>query len=122
MKGLYNKNYSGDAAFYYLTIKSSFLDINNIENPLSHDKIGIFKPPHLSPRIRAQSGLFTIQPDPRKPLNESLKQGAVKKYRIPFGAREKLRRELRLFGVHDSSVFPDLDGLSSYLQTILSEQ
>ncbi len=119
---LHNNEYNGDAAFYYLTIKSSFIDICEIHNPLSHDKVGIFKPPHLSPRIRAQSGLFTIQPNPRKPLNESLKPSAVRKYRIPFHAREKLRRELRLFGVHDASIFPDLDGLSSYLQTILSEQ
>ena len=115
-------DYDGGAAFYFLTIKSSFIDTSSVSEPLSHERVGIYKPSHVSPRIRAQSGLFTIQPNPRKPLNESLKEKAVRKYFIPREARETLRRELRLFGVHDASVFPDLDGLSSYLQSILAEQ
>ena len=119
---LTKSDYKGDAAFYFLTIKSAFVDTSKVSKPLEHDYVNIYKPPHVSQRIRAQSGLFTIQPAPSQPLNERLKKTAVRKYLIPFSAREEIRKELRLFGVHQASIFPDLDGLSSYLQSILSER
>jgi len=118
---LANETYQGDAAFYHLTIKSSFIDTNKNEDPLACEEVGIFKPPHHSPRIRAQAGVFTVQPKPRESLNKSLRKRAVTKYIIPRAAREQLRQELRLFGFHNASMFPDLDGLSRYLLTILSE-
>ena len=116
-----NENYDGGAAFYFLTIKESFIDPTQVTNPLTHQYVGLYSPTHISPRIRAQGGVFTIQPDPRQPLNERLKKSAIRKYRIPYEARENIRKELRLFGVHHASVFPDLDGLSAYLQQILGE-
>ncbi len=115
-------DYKGDAAFYFLTIKSAFVDTSVVTKPLEHGYVNIYKPPHVSERIRAQSGLFTIQPEPNQPLNERLNSKAVRKYLIPFSAREEIRQELRLFGVHQASIFPDLDGVASYLQTILSER
>ena len=118
---LTNPAYAGDAAFYFLTIKSAFIDVNKVKKPLSHNYVGIYKPPHISNRIKAQSGIFTIQPDPSQPLNERLTSKAIKKYRIPFAVREELRKELRLFGVHHASIFPDLDGLSKYLQNLMLE-
>jgi hypothetical protein len=117
-----NESYAGSAAFYFLTIKSSFIDTNKIRNPFDHQSVGLYSPPHVSQRIRAQGGVFTIQPDPRQPLNEQLRRHAVHKYRIPYESREDIRKELRLFGVHYASIFPDLDGLSAYLQQILGEQ
>jgi len=116
-----NENYDGSAAFYFLTIKTDFIDPNEITKPFEHQLVGLFSPPHVSQRIRAQGGVFTIQPDPWQPLNALLRPGAVLKYRIPYEARETIRTELRLFGVHHASIFPDLDGLSAYLQQILSE-
>ncbi|MEQ1528386.1 MAG: FRG domain-containing protein [Methylococcaceae bacterium] len=114
-------DYSGDAAFYFLTIKSAFVDPEKIRRPLDHTYVNIYKPSHISSRIKSQSGVFTIQPDPRQPLNERLKPKAIRKYSIKREARDELRKELRLFGIHQASIFPDLDGLSSYLQSILSE-
>lgn len=114
--------YQGDAAFYFLTIKSAFINTRTVTKPLKHDYVGIYKPPHVSRRIRAQSGVFTIQPDPREPLNQRLKKSAIRKYRIPHAAREEIRRELRLFGIHQAFIFPDLDGLSNYLQSVLLEK
>ncbi len=119
---LTKKDYVGDAAFYFLTIKSAFVDVNKVKKPLEHKYVNIYKPPHVSGRIRAQSGVFTIQPDPKQPLNERLKSKAIRKYRIPYAIREELRKELRLFGVHHASIFPDLDGLSKYLQNVMSER
>ena len=114
--------YQGDAAFYFLTIKSAFIDTSVVRKPLAHKYVGVFKPPHVTNRIRAQSGVFTIQPDPHEPLNNRLKSRAIRKYRIPCAAREEIRRELRLFGVHQASIYPDLDGLAGYLQSMLVER
>jgi len=119
---LTKKDYKGDAAFYFLTIKSAFVNTSEVTKPLEHKYVGIYKPAHISERIRAQSGLFTIQPEPNQPLDERLNSRAVRKYLIPYSAREEIRKELRLFGVHQASIFPDLDGLSSYLQHVLNER
>lgn len=113
------ENYDGSAAFYLLTIKSSFVDISDAENPFEYNKVAIYSPPHVSLRIANQSGVFTIQPEPKKPLNEFRR---VRKYRIPFDARELLRKELRLLGIHHSFIFPDLDGLSKYLYMLVSNK
>jgi hypothetical protein len=115
-----NSAYQGDAAFYCLTIKSNFIDTTSEPDPFSCRAVGIVKPSHVTPRIRAQSGVFTIQPEPTTPLNELLKPNRVRKYRIVEAARESLRKELLLYGVHHSSIYPDLDGLSAYLQLRIS--
>ncbi|MGO0110657.1 FRG domain-containing protein [Pseudomonas putida] len=119
---LVNPKYQGDAAFYFLTIKSSFINTDTIRKPFKHEYVGIFKPPHVTNRIKAQSGLFTIQPDPHQPLNERLKKSAIRKYKIPHSARDDIRRELRLFGIHQAFIYPDLDGLASHLQSMLIER
>lgn len=108
--------YEGDAAFYFLTIKSSFVGPECGASPLQYDGVGLFRSSHVTQRITAQGGVFSIQPDPRKPLNELLKSNQIRKYRILQAAREGIRRELMLYGIHHASVFPDLDGLSAYLQ------
>lgn len=115
-------DYDGDAAFYFLTIKSSFVDTNKNAKPLDYEKVGLYKPPYVSQRIRSQYGVLTIQPDPTIPLNKVLNPNRVKKYRIPNNARNDIRKELTLFGIHDASIYPDLDGLSKYLQTRIEER
>ncbi len=115
-------DYKGDAAFYFLTIKSSFVDTNRDTKPLDYEEVGLYKPPYISRRIRSQCGVLTIQPDPSKPLNESLHPSRIKKYLIPYSARSDIRKELTLFGIHDAFIYPDLDGLSKYLQTRIEER
>lgn len=113
--------YRGDAAFYFLTIKSNFVGLDAGISPFSCAEVGLYKPSHVTRRITAQGGVFSIQPDPKKPLNEFLHENRLRKYIITFSAREEIRRELMLYGVHHASIFPDLDGLSAYLQNRLSE-
>jgi hypothetical protein len=114
-------SYEGDAAFYFLTIKTNFVSPDTKINPFKYKNVGLYKPSHVTRRITAQGGVFSIQPDPKKPLNEFLRKGRIRKYKIKFSAREEIRRELMLYGIHHASMFPDLDGLSTYLQNRLSE-
>ena len=114
-------SYAGDAAFYFLTIKVSFVDTSSHSDPLTYPEVGLFSPPHVTPRLRAQHGVFTIQNDPNKPFDQLVPRKRVIKFRIPYTARDTLRRELRLFGFSHETIFPDLEGLSRHLQIMLHE-
>jgi hypothetical protein len=116
-----NSSFQGDAAFYFLTIKTSFIDPRAEPDPFRYDGIGILRPRHVTRRITAQGGVFSVQSDPWTPLNELLHVKRVRKYKITMSARESLRNELLLYGIHHASVFPDLDGLAMYLQLRLAE-
>lgn len=71
-----------------------------------------FFPSHVSPRLSAQSSMFTVHPlDGQAFSDESLL-----KVVIPASTKRKLMAKLVKFGIHQGSMFPDLDGLSKYLR------
>lgn len=72
----------------------------------------VYLPPHISPRIRAQSGAFTIHADPTK----TLKGNELTKIRIAKEARNDCKWALYKSGIHAKSLFPDLDGLAGWLK------
>lgn len=72
-------------------------------------------PSHVNPRIIAQDGLFTFHPGTGNKPFESPK---LDKIVIPAKSRKRLKRELYHYGVHDASMFPSLDGLSSHLKWV----
>lgn len=115
-------DYKVGSAFYILNYKHGHIYSGEDMNPFELDKVWLFFPPHISRRISSQGGLFTIQPNLRKPLNEQIEPDHIQKYRILPDTRDDIRRELRLYGVHSASMFPDLNGISAYLQTLLSER
>jgi hypothetical protein len=87
------------------------------EGPLKCDSVAIFQPRAVVPRIVRQGGLFTVHGPPEKSL-ESLKGERIvtlKKIVIARSYRTKLLADLARYGVTSASLFPDLDGLSSYL-------
>jgi hypothetical protein len=116
-------DYDGSRAFYRLTLKSGaeIIEPQDDPDPFAMQRVCGFYPPHVTCRLPSQSGLFTIQPDPYKPLDELLPPNRLKKFRISAEARDTIRAELRLLDVHQASVFPDLDGLCAYLQSTLTE-
>lgn len=74
-------------------------------------------PNFVSPRIRAQEGLFVACPNVEIPLDQQLPdKWVIKKYSIPETSKAKIRYELFRLGIHESSLFPDLDGLASRLK------
>jgi len=110
-----NNDYDGSSAVYFLIYKTPPLDNHKDINPLDIKGSAIFWPPHTTPRIKAQSGVLTIQEDPNIPFNYGSR---LTKYIIPYKLRIKLRSILNNYGIHDSSMFPDLDGLGSHLKKI----
>jgi hypothetical protein len=89
---------------------------NIYPDPMTCDGILIFRPSGVVPRIVRQGGLFTIHNPPTSPL-EDLPSGVVTLQRIVIGKRYRARllSDLAFYGVTSASLFPDLDGLSSFL-------
>lgn len=85
-------------------------------NPFKIDTIYNVQPMVVSPRIQAQSGEFTAHPN-GEPISSCLgSDDHILKIRIPANRRFRLLVQLDFSGVSRKSLFPDLDGLASYLR------
>jgi len=83
--------------------------------PDKHDKLDelddvmLYYPPHISPRVPAQTALFTVhkKPDevfvPKKVVRITVEQSPL-----------TLKLDLNACGIHKASLFPDIDGLAEY--------
>jgi hypothetical protein len=91
----------------------------NKKGPLLVSSVVEFRPPHITPRITAQGGCFTVHPD-LKP-NTLPWRGPRRRIRIPKGVRHNFRNELRRLGVDRATLFPDLDGIAFALNRHISE-
>lgn len=93
-------------------------DPKRAESPFQGARTKVFEPRHVSPRIRAQEGVFTVHKyvDKRNlfvPLEYNrVQKGNLEKIFIDPKHFANIRFELNRCGVHASSQFPDLDGLS----------
>lgn len=103
-----------DGAVYVLDKKSEFLstDEENKIDPLQLKSSKVYLPSHITERIRAQSGLFTISPDP----TVSLIKNVVAKIRIRKERKCEIKHMLNKIGVHEKALFPDIDGLSKWIR------
>lgn len=110
---LATRDYKGAAAFYVMRVKQSHLTTGEAD-PFKSD--GLFFAGHVTQRIAAQRGLFSIQTKP----HESFRRGHIYKYRIKFKAREKLRKQLELFGITHDFIYPGLDSIARSLQEQLN--
>jgi hypothetical protein len=85
-------------------------------DPWNIRRTKVFRPTHIAPRIAAQAGWFTVhcrtRSDTWTPLekNANYKQ-ALSKLVIPGDGFDDMRRELTRCGVHEASMYGDLDGL-----------
>jgi len=77
-----------------------------------------------SPRVIAQDGIYTIHPDPWRPLdcyqNEPFEKGwldieRLYAWAIPSSAKIEILRQLSNLGITRRTVFPDLDGIARSL-------
>jgi hypothetical protein len=69
-------------------------------------------------RLASQHGLFTLHND-RQPLENASVPGLLR-FRLSGVAAAEARRLLKVLGVNDFSLFPDLDGLSKFLRERIS--
>lgn len=72
----------------------------------------IYDPPHVSPRIRAQDGVLLACFQPLQPLGEQDYIEIV----VKAESHEEIRGRLEQYGLFDKQLFPDLDGIATWLK------
>ncbi len=108
---------SGPAVIHAARFEPSYREPPpGIVDPLGFVGITIFTPRQVAPRITRQGGLFTIHNPPDSALETAPSSiVALESIYINESFRAELLSELDFFGVNRASLFPDLDGLSSFL-------
>ena len=76
-----------------------------------------YYPNIVTPRIRAQEGVFVACAELERPLGDTLGNNwRIESLRIAAARKPRLRYELFRLGVHASSLFPDVDGLAARIR------
>jgi hypothetical protein len=104
-----NTKYDCDGSLYAFQPQFDFNDINGIQSPFD-DKLNeyhfIFSP-SLTPRIKAQQGVFQLFKDPTKEFKDAF---SLTKFRIPANKKSAIKMDLNDLGITYHTVFPDFDG------------
>ena len=99
------------------------IGLMNIRGAWEKDTIGTRLPVAILPtyvhnRMNTQKSCFTIQGLNKKSLCNQVDSSIIKKYVIDQDNVEEMRNDLRILGITNTSVFPDLDNLSKDLSEI----
>lgn len=114
VRGLENE----DGAFFcYQPVRHVGIDSPPLDDL---DYVAEYRPRAVTARIVNQSGLFTYHGQPNMPLKpeplpDNPKLNNLIKMRIPAHLKSYILHKLDVCGVNSVSLFPDLDGLSVYI-------
>jgi hypothetical protein len=87
------------------------------KSPFEIKRPAKYYPNIVSPRIRAQEGLFIACSHIEQALDAPLRDDwSIERYLVPAATKARLRYELFRLGVHASALFPDIDGLAKRLK------
>lgn len=111
--------YDGSSSFYVITYKAGSISDYSQVSPFDFKGYCLFAAPHVTRRIQAQSGFFTLQDDPSLSLFDYHHQRKLTKLHIPYNAREGFRNLLALFGFSESTMFPGLDGIAKSIESLM---
>ena len=94
------------------------LDPSSKVSPFDTGRTKVLVPKHVTPRISAQDGAFTVHKFSNKVKRfvaiekHNIYKNRLEKIQVPNGRFNSLRAELQRCGTHAGSLFPDLDGLA----------
>ena len=71
----------------------------------------MYVPPHINPRVIVQHSILTLHNSPE----EAWETDDLIKYEIDGDSFFEIRKNLDYIGFNESSLFPDLDGISRHL-------
>jgi hypothetical protein len=96
-------------------------------NPFEEGPTKVFKPNHITKRISAQFGWFTIHnynEEHRFVEFEGNKKysGRLFKIEIKSECFSECRRRLHNFGINSASMYPDIDGLAKHVEWLYLEK
>lgn len=87
------------------------IGLGSPRDPLAPGEVSCYRPPHISPRISAQSSVFVLCPDPIIEIIPPF----VRQIRIEPKVQFTLKKRLNACGLNMRTLFPDLPGLSDHL-------
>jgi hypothetical protein len=90
------------------------LDLKTLADPFAVDQVYRYVPSHVSPRLAAQAGLFTVHPKPQVAFDNDPSIKHIIEIEDP--ARREIKKTLGWFGVHEASLFPGLDGHGNHIR------
>jgi len=105
-----------DAAIYGL--KYEHIDKENRNIQTDDQEVHIYIPSHLTKRVFAQSGLFTIHNNPEIPFDSE----KLIKWKILTDDCFQIKKLLSMCGFNRATLFPDLDGISQNLKWLYKWQ
>ncbi len=102
---------SGEDGIIYVYKNGKYLNANNVRDPFEHVMVNKFRPKHLTQRITAQAGIFTIHPHPKEPFEgEDIDEIIIKN-----SFKKELKDILSRYGIHRATLFPCTDGVAEYI-------
>jgi hypothetical protein len=104
-----------DGAVYVLSGAPS-IDVLTHTDPFAVREVRRFVPRHITRRLIAQAGLFTIHPEPCTSIGENTT--GLDRIILSTSMRRGLKATLYRYGVHRASLFPDLDGLAAQIRWV----
>ncbi|HEV7925120.1 MAG TPA: FRG domain-containing protein [Verrucomicrobiae bacterium] len=102
---------SDEDGLIYAYYDKTFIDTSKHKDPFKRNRPGKFVPRHITSRITAQAGLFTIHPCPLEPFVS----GFIEQIIVDRKFKRNLKRILADYGIRRASLFPGLDGLAQHL-------
>jgi hypothetical protein len=102
--------FAGPSAIYVCKADRTLIE-HDFPDPFAVPNAIACLPRHINPRIAAQAGVFTVQPDPLSPLVSEFLERII----IPQAFRDALRRALFRYHIHRGTLFPDLDGQAAFI-------
>lgn len=103
-----------DAAVYSFKFERWSTPATRTDDPFSVSEVVGLAVSHLTPRLTAQAGMFTVHPDPTVEFSVM----GMKRIRIAAAARHHLRQTLFGYNVTERSLFPGLDGISAHIKQL----
>jgi hypothetical protein len=96
-------------------------------DPFQEGSTKVFKPNHITKRISAQFGWFTIHKynqDKKFVAFEKNKEYAERLFKIQVRSEcfSECKKRLHNFGINSSSMYPDIDGLAKHVEWMFLEK
>jgi hypothetical protein len=120
-KALNKRN--GSVVWIFNVPQEDIIDSTKNLDPFKGLRTKVFRPNHISRRISVQSGWFTVHKfvDEKKfiPLEQNRQYiETLIKINVAPEAFIDCEKRLNNYGINSSTLFPDLDGLSRYLEWV----
>jgi FRG domain-containing protein len=92
-------------------------------HPMEQPGVVVFRPSGVVPRITRQGGVFSLHDNPRTPLDISSDAlHDLHRIVIQKSHRSSMLAELSYYGINSATLFPDLDGLSDFVNWTISSK